>query len=306
MSSPAPTPDATPKPAPPAKNPYWAAAQPFVLGGLSGMIATTCIQPIDMVKVSIQLEGKGGITNPMTMARKLVAQEGISSLYRGLSAGLLRQATYTTARMGLFTTIAGALKGEDGSLNFTKRAVAGLAAGGLGSIIGNPCDLALVRMQADAGLPAAERRNYKNVVDALFRIVKEDGVMGLWSGCFPTVMRAMALNVGMLATYDQSKEMIEAKFGKNATSTFAASAVAGFFASFMSLPFDFVKTRIQKMKPDAQGKVPYSGPLNCAVTVMKTEGPLAFYKGFVTFYFRIAPHAMITLLAIEGLRTVFD
>ena len=29
----------------------------FVIGGLSGMIATCCIQPIDMIKVRIQLRG---------------------------------------------------------------------------------------------------------------------------------------------------------------------------------------------------------------------------------------------------------
>lgn len=30
--------------------------QPFVIGGLSGMLATCIIQPIDMIKVSIQLK----------------------------------------------------------------------------------------------------------------------------------------------------------------------------------------------------------------------------------------------------------
>lgn len=33
-------------------NPVWAAAKPFVNGGLSGMISTVIIQPIDMVKAS--------------------------------------------------------------------------------------------------------------------------------------------------------------------------------------------------------------------------------------------------------------
>lgn len=32
------------------------AAQPFVIGGLSGMFATCIIQPVDMVKVTIQLK----------------------------------------------------------------------------------------------------------------------------------------------------------------------------------------------------------------------------------------------------------
>ena len=41
-------------------NAVWKAAKPFVNGGLSGMAATCIIQPIDMVKVRIQLGAKGG------------------------------------------------------------------------------------------------------------------------------------------------------------------------------------------------------------------------------------------------------
>lgn len=37
----------------------------------------------------------------------------------------------------------------------------------------------------------------------------------------------------------------------------SASAIAGFFASFLSLPFDNAKTKMQKMKPNAEGVLPY-------------------------------------------------
>ena len=46
-----------------------------------------------------------------------------------------------------------------------------------------------------------------------------------------------------------------------------ASAVSGFFASACSLPFDYVKTQIQKMQPDAEGKYPSSGSLACAINI---------------------------------------
>ena len=44
----------------PATAGAWATAKPFVNGGLSGMAATTIIQPIDMVKVRLQLGASGG------------------------------------------------------------------------------------------------------------------------------------------------------------------------------------------------------------------------------------------------------
>lgn len=42
----------------PQKTP-WQLVQPFVTGGAAGMAATAVIQPVDMIKVRIQLAGEG-------------------------------------------------------------------------------------------------------------------------------------------------------------------------------------------------------------------------------------------------------
>jgi solute carrier family 25 (mitochondrial oxoglutarate transporter), member 11 len=123
-------------------------------------------------------------------------------------------------------------------------------------------------LPADATLPIADRRNYKGVGDAFVRIVGEDGVTGLFRGAGPTIARAMALNMGMFAANEQAKELLADNTAlKGLPLTASASMIAGFFASACSLPFDFVKTRIQKMKPDAKGKVPYAGFVDCASKV---------------------------------------
>lgn len=82
-----------------------------------------------------------------------------------------------------------------------------------------------------------------------------------------------------------------------------ASAISGIVVSFIALPFDNVKTKILKMKPsttfdniDAQGVFPYKGFFNCFAKSIKNEGFLGLWVGLPTFYSRIAPHAMITVL----------
>lgn len=132
------------------------AALPFINGGIAGMVATSVIQPIDMVKVRLQLAGEGARTgprpSPMSVTKDIIAQGRFLDLYTGLSAGLLRQAVYTTARLGFFDTFMGMLKKraeEKGQqIGFKERAVAGLSAGGLAAMLGNPADLALIRMQS--------------------------------------------------------------------------------------------------------------------------------------------------------------
>lgn len=172
----------------------WKAARPFLIGAASGSSATCCIQPIDMVKVRIQLQGEGGgavTTNPVKIATRIIAEDGISGLYKGLSAAILRQCTYGMSRLGIFRTITNYMTPEGGTaadITFTQRLGASLCAGGIGALIGTPADAALVRMQADATLPADQRRHYKNAFDALFRMAREEGINGFFSGATPTML----------------------------------------------------------------------------------------------------------------------
>jgi len=274
--------------------PLMRGALPFINGGLAGMVATSVIQPIDMVKVRLQLAGEGVKTGPkptpLSVARDVIAAGKVRDLYTGLSAGLLRQAVYTTARLGFFDTFMKVLgrraEAKGNKVGFKERAGAGLAAGGLAAMVGNPADLALIRMQSDGLKPAAARANYSSVVDALSRIAKAEGVTALWAGAYPTVVRAMALNFGQLAFFSEAKNQLKDTSLGPRTQTLAASAVAGFFASFFSLPFDFVKTRLQKQSKGPDGKFPYSGMGDCFRKVAAEEGPLRFYRGFTTYFFR--------------------
>ena len=98
---------------------------------------------------------------------------------------------------------------------FAAKAGMGIAAGAIGAFFGTPADVALIRMTVDNRLPEAERRNYKSVIDAWARIVKEEGITALWTGCMPTIGRAMVVNVCQLSTQTQAKEEIYKRYKGN-------------------------------------------------------------------------------------------
>ena len=90
------------------------------------------------------------------------------------------------------------------------------------------------------------------------------------------------------------------------TTRLGAAAAGGFFAAFLSLPFDLLKSRMQDVRVDATGKPPFSGLADCAVQVLRKEGPLAFWTGFGAYYTRCAPHAMIILLTLDEVNAVYS
>jgi solute carrier family 25 oxoglutarate transporter 11 len=55
-----------------------------------------------------------------------------------------------------------------------------MGSGAIAVCFGTPFDVALVRMQADSMKPLDQRRGYKNVVDALLRVYREEGFMKLY------------------------------------------------------------------------------------------------------------------------------
>lgn len=78
-----------------------------------------------------------------------------------------------------------------------------MLSGAVGAFVGNPAEISLIRMTADGRLPIGDRRNYKNVFDAMLRMVREEGILTLWRGAIPTMGRAMVVNAAQLATYSQ-------------------------------------------------------------------------------------------------------
>lgn len=89
------------------------------------MCATSVIQPIDTVKVRIQIKGEEGLKNvsPFAVAREIRDTQGIKGFYQGLDSALFRQATYATARLGIYKTISDTLKAKNKSMRRSRQLI---------------------------------------------------------------------------------------------------------------------------------------------------------------------------------------
>ena len=219
----------------------------FVEGGIASIVAGCSTHPLDLIKVRMQLQGESSAAaaapqpalrpalafqagahtvtlphapasvpkpGPIGICTQILRAEGAAGLFSGISATMLRQTLYSTTRMGLYDILKKRWTQENaGVLPLHRKIAAGLIAGGVGAAVGNPADLAMVRMQADGRLPLADRRNYRSVGDAIARMTRDEGVRSLWRGSALTVNRAMIVTASQLATYDQAKEAILARRG---------------------------------------------------------------------------------------------
>ncbi|CAB3230069.1 unnamed protein product [Arctia plantaginis] len=273
----------------------------WYFGGLASAGAACGTHPLDLLKVQMQTQ-RGKNVSMMALVSNVIKQQGIMGLYNGISASLMRQLTYSTARFGIYEMAKQQFAPKDGKpMGFlTSSLLAGLG-GFAGGLVGSPADLVNVRMQNDIKLPPEQRRNYKNAFHGIYQVIKTEGVLRLWTGSSMNCSRAMLMTIGQLAFYDQIKEilLVTPYFSDNVFTHVSSSLSAGAIATTMTQPVDVLKTRAMNAKPGEVNSI--------AKLVLSTvkEGPLALFKGYVPAFARLAPHTILTFVFLEQLRMNF-
>ncbi|XP_028161564.1 mitochondrial dicarboxylate carrier [Ostrinia nubilalis] len=273
----------------------------WYFGGLASAGAACITHPLDLLKVQMQTQ-KGKNISMLKLTGIVIKNQGVMGLYNGISASLLRQLTYSTARFGIYEMAKQKLAPKDGtSMPFYMSAFLAGLGGFAGGFVGNPADLVNVRMQNDVKLPREQRRNYKNAVHGLWRVAADEGVLRLWAGASMTCSRAVLMTIGQLSFYDKIKELLltTSYFSDNVVTHFTSSLLAGAIATTMTQPVDVLKTRAMNAKP---------GEIKSIFKLIKStakESPLAFFKGYIPAFARLAPHTILTFVFLEQLRMNF-
>lgn len=159
----------------------------FLAGALAGALeAVVVVTPFEVVKTRLQVQkGKELYTGPINVACKLVRDEGVRSLWRGLTPTFLRntinQATNQMAKPLLDKHLWG-VKAGDQCTSLWQTGCSGFLAGIVGPSLNNPMDVAKTRLMS--GNP-----KYQAMMATIFTVAKEEGVRQLWKGYFARLAR---------------------------------------------------------------------------------------------------------------------
>ncbi|THY26633.1 hypothetical protein D6D01_04377 [Aureobasidium pullulans] len=232
-----------------------------------------------------------------------VCRRSITTLrsWKGLSASLTRTFFYSGVRFGMYEKLK-----EMGSTS--THAPSGLAlalmaasSGFTGSVCSNFADVVCLRMQADPGLPPELRRNYKNIADGVYKMVRAEGWNSIWTGVWLGAGRAAIGTATQLAGYDIIKRelMKRTSLGDNIPTHITASCLAGFLSTFICSPLDVFKARFMTRKSSA-----HSMSVMLERT-LKNEGAAWMFKGLTPALISRAPSTIITFVTLEQLRKVY-
>ncbi|KAI0777902.1 dicarboxylic acid transporter [Irpex lacteus] len=287
-------------PAPVAKPPIKKRPYPFWLGGVAATIAASITHPLDLTKVRLQATDDKRMISSI---KKTIATGGVRGLFDGISGTWMRQLTYSICRFWAYDESKKILGANSPNSPPWKLAAAGVMAGSIAGIVGNPGEIIMVRMQGDAAKPIEKRLNYKHCFDALFRMVREEGPSSLMRGVGPNVVRAVLMNSSQLASYDffKSELLKSGYFQDNIVLHTTASFAAGTVATTVCSPADVLKSRIMSAS-GAEGK----STIELIRRSMRNEGAMFMFRGWVPAWMRLQPTTMLIFITFEQLKNLVD
>jgi len=279
---------------------------PFVYGGVAAVCAEMITFPVDTAKTRLQLQGqivdkrweKVRYRGTLHCIASIMREEGVTSVYKGLSPAMLRQAVYGTIKFGLYYSTKELVLRSGRKESCLTNLGCAVLAGSVSSAIATPTDLIKVRMQSKTvpgvGGVCTMVRNIKNT----------EGVLGLWRGVCPTSQRAALVAGVQLPVYDYTKALLcygpSPPMKDGVVCHLLSSILSAMCAALVSNPLDVVRTRL--MMERVAGADLYKSSLHCGLQTVATEGVTALYRGLVPAFARMGPWNITFFLVYENLK----
>uniref|UniRef100_A0A060TB98 ARAD1D29282p n=1 Tax=Blastobotrys adeninivorans TaxID=409370 RepID=A0A060TB98_BLAAD len=279
----------------------------FVSGAVAGISEILVMYPLDVVKTRVQLQVGGGAGaesyNGMFDAfSKIIKNEGVSRLYRGITAPILMEAPKRATKFAANDEWGKVYRKAFGmtTMNQPLSILTGATAGATESFVVVPFELVKIRLQDRSS-------KYNGMLDVIKKIVQHEGPLALYNGLEATMWRHVSWNAGYFGVIFKVREMLpkaETKQGK-ITNDLISGSIGGTVGTMLNTPFDVVKSRIQNTTR-VPGVVPkYNWTVPGVATVFKEEGFAALYKGFLPKVLRLGPGGGILLVVFTACMDFF-
>ncbi|GMS80049.1 hypothetical protein PENTCL1PPCAC_2224 [Pristionchus entomophagus] len=177
--------------------------------------------------------------------------------------------------------------------------VAGGAAGATSLIVIYPLDFARTRLATDIGR-STEQREFTGLVDCAKKIVKSDGIAGLYRGFISSIQGIIIYRACYFGLYDTIVEsVVEDKKKLNFFVAWGIGQCTVVTSGLVCYPWDTVRRRM--MMQSGRTDVLYKNTFDCWKKVYVQEGGFkAFYKGALSNVFRGMGSALVLLSILRS------
>ncbi|XP_033175545.1 solute carrier family 25 member 35 isoform X2 [Bombus impatiens] len=294
----------------------------FAIGALAAVGAGFFTNPIDVIKVRLQLQGELEARNTYKKIYKntlhagyLIAKhEGITALQAGIVPALYFQVVLNGIRLGIYNTAKkyDLITNDKGDTDILKTVIITGTSGSVGAVLGSPFYMVKTQLQAKSAqtIAVGYQHNYSGTWSAFKSLWKEGGIVALYRGWYANIPRVFVGSATQLTTFGLAADWLRSLqvfTDQPIFLTFLASIIGGSCVALTMQPFDVLATRLYNQQTDVGGKgTLYNGLLDAIIKILRTEGLSGLYKGIVPTWMRIAPHTVLCLVFYEKLDQLYN
>lgn len=178
----------------------------FPIAGLgSGLTEAIVVNPFEVVKVGLQVNRNMFTKQPSTFAyaRQIIKKEGwgFQGLNKGFTATLGRHGIFNMTYFGFYYNVKDNIpSSKDPTLEFLRKFGIGFVSGTVGSVFNIPFDVAKSRIQGPQPVPGEIK--YRGCFKTMETVYREEGILALYKGLLPKVMRLGPGGGVMLLVYE--------------------------------------------------------------------------------------------------------
>uniref|UniRef100_A0A1D1Y4C0 Mitochondrial carnitine/acylcarnitine carrier protein CACL n=1 Tax=Anthurium amnicola TaxID=1678845 RepID=A0A1D1Y4C0_9ARAE len=266
----------------------------FVAGGFGGMAGVISGYPLDTLRIRLQqpaLGGDGGTASATRLLRSIVASEGLSALYRGMTAPLASVAFQNAVAFQVYAVLSKAFDSSSSRSNppsYRSVALAGVGTGALQSMMLTPVELVKIRLQLQMTGSQHRRAIREGPMSMAGNILRKEGIRGMYRGLSITVLRDAPAHGVYFWTYEYGREKLHPGCRTTGDETLGTMLFAGGMAGVASwlccYPLDVIKSRLQAQSQSHKDFPPpkYSGIADCFRKSVQEEGYGVLWRGLGT------------------------
>jgi len=241
--------------------------------------------------------------------KRVYAEQGFRSYWRGNLVNCLRYAPQQGSALAFNDFLNNVFPNYNSQTDFWKGFATRLTSGGLAGALANticyPFDFARTRLASDlkSGKP-----QFKGIADCIATTVKQQGIVGLYTGWVVTCMGAFVYRAGQLGCFKQIQDLNPYQKDKGtlgAISSFCAVTVARTVVMPFNYPFDTVRRRMMLESEKPHSVRVYKGSWDCFSQVLKKEGLKGMYKGMVPELFRGIGGSLV-VVSYDRIKLIFN
>ncbi|XP_029902697.1 solute carrier family 25 member 47-A [Myripristis murdjan] len=279
----------------------------FVAGSIGGACGVAVGYPLDTVKVRIQTQKQ--FTGIWQCAVTTFSKEGVHGFFKGMTLPVTTISMTSSVVFGTYRNCLqclSQLRGAPGAPNTKLEVFLSGMAGGVAQIsVMSPGDIVKVRLQCQTesmrGGASLHKPKYHGPVHCLLSIVREEGVLGLYRGALPLMLRDGPSFATYFLTYNTVCEWLthNGKKGPDWSGVMLAGGIAGMAGWTVGTPMDVIKARLQM--DGAREKKRYKGFFHCIAETVRAEGAGVFFRSLGINWLRAFPVNMVVFVTYEVL-----